>query len=282
MAGDRGRRGHRRADEVRPPARALAALEVAVRGRRAALARPRACRGSSRGTSSSRRSPLEAGPLEDARRGLPPRPGASRRRARHDHRAHARVRPSCPPTIRGGGAQVLDPRVRARADEDAVDGDLARSASPARAPCSRARARPPSRRPDPRWRRDRGRRRRPGDHAGVRAPGDLGRERAGVDLDLAVELGVLVGRAARATRRAPAPSRRPAARRAGPRGRRTSCRRARPSPRARRPRSTCCRSSSAPPSRAPRTTSPGVLDHVPDSAVDADLADRAEDRRPWR
>src|SRR6185436_21188564 len=38
MAGDRRRGRHRRADEVRAPARALPPLEVAIRGGRAALA----------------------------------------------------------------------------------------------------------------------------------------------------------------------------------------------------------------------------------------------------
>ena len=44
---DGGGSGHGRRDEVRAPAAALAALEVAVRGGGAALARPRAGRGSS-------------------------------------------------------------------------------------------------------------------------------------------------------------------------------------------------------------------------------------------
>ncbi len=52
---DRRGRRHLRRDEVRAPAAALAALEVAVRGRGAALAGLRGCRGSCRGTSSSRR-----------------------------------------------------------------------------------------------------------------------------------------------------------------------------------------------------------------------------------
>src|SRR5207247_9375429 len=39
MSGDRGRRGHLGAHEVGPAAVALAALEIAVRGRRAAFAR---------------------------------------------------------------------------------------------------------------------------------------------------------------------------------------------------------------------------------------------------
>ena len=51
---DRRRGGHLRADQVRAPAAALAALEVAVRGRRAALAGLRGCPGSCPGTSSSR------------------------------------------------------------------------------------------------------------------------------------------------------------------------------------------------------------------------------------
>ena len=47
----------------------------------------------------------------------------------------------------GGGAQVADARVGARADEHAVERDLARSACRARAPCSAARVRSPRGRP---------------------------------------------------------------------------------------------------------------------------------------
>ena len=80
-----------------------------------------------------------------------------------------------------------------------------------------------------------------------------GRQRRHVDLDYVVEARAVVGAQRRATRRARAPTRRRSAQRAGPRGRRRSCRQARPSPPARRPRSTCCRPSSGPPSRAPRS-----------------------------
>ena len=53
LPGDRRRRRHRRRHQMRAALEALAALEVAVRGRGAALARLRACPGSSPGTSSS-------------------------------------------------------------------------------------------------------------------------------------------------------------------------------------------------------------------------------------
>ena len=178
----------------------------------------------------------------------------------------------------GDEPEVLDPRVRARADEHAVDRDLGdRGARLERhvgqRPLGGCRGRPGRRAPP-------GPGRTPSTGAtiaGVRPPGDLRRERAGVDLDLAVEDGVRVRRQRRQSSSACSHAA-PPARRAYPRGRRRSCRRARSSRPARRPRSTCCRSSSGPSIDRPRTTGAGVLDHVPDAAGDADLADRAEDR----
>ena len=176
-------------------------------------------------------------------------------RAGDDHRAHRRGDRVAVDDL-GRGAEVLDARVRARADEDAVDGDLRERGSGLEIHVAQraldglavggvgvlggiGNAAVDRR-----------------DHPGVRAPGHLRHERGDVDLDLAVEDRVRRRSRARATRRAPAPSRRPSARPGDPRGRRTSCRRDRPSRRGRRPRSTCCRPSSGPPSRAPRSPAP--------------------------
>ena len=76
VALDGGRGGHLRADEVGAPAAALAALEVAVRGRGAALAGLERCRGSCPGTSSSPRRASRSRRRGRPRRGPRPRPGA--------------------------------------------------------------------------------------------------------------------------------------------------------------------------------------------------------------
>ncbi len=108
----------------------------------------------------------------------------------------------------GGGPEVLDAAVGARADEHGVDGDVAHRRAGGRGPCTRAPGAAASR-----W---------PGsaklvgvghdvvdrdDLARVRAPADTcGRERGGVEDDLLVEGGAVVGDERRASRRAPAPT----------------------------------------------------------------------------
>ena len=121
-----------------------------------------------------------------------------------------------PSTTRGGGAQVADARVRARADEHAVEADVLRSACPARGPCSPARA------PRPRSRGSGTASVTADDLRRVGAPADHRAQRAGVDDDLAVEASRRRRCAARAR-----PGRR---RRRARRPRRRSCRRARPCP----------------------------------------------------
>ena len=106
-----------------------------------------------------------------------------------------------PADHRGGGAQVLDPRVRAGADEDAVELDL----GDRRAGLERH----VGERPLGGLGIDRAFQRRRvgdacgnlGDHAWVRPPGDHRRQRRRVDIDLGVELGTVVGRRAAAIRR---------------------------------------------------------------------------------
>ena len=132
----RGRGGHGRGDQVRPAAaRPGGPRSCGSTWRRSA--RPaRGCPGSCRGTSSSppgaTRSPrcvnTRSRPSASACRFTFAEPGTTIART---------VGATCRPSTTGRGrAQVLDPRVRARADEDAVDRDLAGSACPARGPCS--------------------------------------------------------------------------------------------------------------------------------------------------
>ena len=173
-----------------------------------------------------------------SRLGLRARPAASRGRPSRSTRARDLVALD---HLRGG-AQVADAGVRARADEHAVELELADRRAGLEPHVDAASAR-----------RSRccGCGHRVGDAddlARVRAPGDQRARSRRVDGDLAVERRAVVG-----GQRAPvrdAPPRSPPARPAGLRPTRTSCRRARSCPRGRRPRSTCCRSSSAAPSRA--------------------------------
>ena len=154
---------------------------------------------------------------------------------------------------RGGLAQVLDPRVGAGADEDAVERDLGhRRARLQRHVGERALGRLAVGRGLHR----RGVGDRVGDlddHPRGRAPGDHRRDAGGVDLDLGVEARAVVGR-----QLAPALDGGVEVRGGRRRGRaptRRSSRRGRSSRPGRRPRSSCCRPSSGPASRAPR--SPG-------------------------
>ena len=124
VTGDGRRRRHRRTDQMGATALPLAALEVAVRGRGAALP------GSSRSAvhrqahRAARLAPLEARlakeHVEPLLLGLP----LHQARARHDHGLLDGVGDLAPLDDRRGRAQVLDARVRARADEHPVETDV--------------------------------------------------------------------------------------------------------------------------------------------------------------
>src|SRR4051794_41704028 len=89
VALDGGRRGHLRADEVGAPAAALAALEVAVRGRGAALAGLEDVRVHAQAHRAAGRAPVEAGGPEDLVQALLLGLRAHLLGAGHDHRGHA-------------------------------------------------------------------------------------------------------------------------------------------------------------------------------------------------
>ena len=152
VALDRGCGGHLRADQVGAPAAPLAPLEVAVRGRGAALARAAGCRGSSPGTSSSRpRATRTRRCLKTSSQALaaPPAPSPASSPARPSPAPCGR--PSAPRTTVGGGAQVLDPEFVHDPMKTRSTG-CPRSRSRARAPCRPAPARRPRGRPVPRAR----------------------------------------------------------------------------------------------------------------------------------
>ena len=164
----------------------------------------------------------------------------------------------------GGRAEVLDPAVGARADEDGVDLRSRASACRPRGPCTPAPSRAPTRSlssskssgsgTDAAER-----------HALARvgAPGDERRHRARVELDLLVELGVVVGDQRLPVRDRGVPV--GALRRLGPalevvERRLVRARSGRPW---RPTRCSCCRPSSGPPSRAPRWPGRGTPRRTP-------------------
>src|SRR5436853_5870148 len=105
---------------MRAPAAALAALEVAVRCRGAALAGLEDVRVHAQAHGAARAAPLEARGLEDPIEALGLGLRLDADGARHHHRADAVGHPA-PLDHLGGGAEVADARVRARADEHALE-----------------------------------------------------------------------------------------------------------------------------------------------------------------
>src|SRR5690606_11249627 len=124
VPGERGRRRHRRTHEMGSPAGALASLEIAVRGRCAALARFEPVGVHRQAHRAAGLAPLEAGVEEDAIEPLLLGLRLHQARARHDHR-QLDVRRLLPSAHHGGRlAQVFDARIGARTDEYLVDADL--------------------------------------------------------------------------------------------------------------------------------------------------------------
>src|SRR5689334_23179777 len=123
-AADGGRRGDERRHEVRPPALALAALEVAVRRRGRTLAGLEGVRVHAETHRAARAAPLGPGLLEDHVEDLVLRLQTDLDRAWHDEQSRVGVDLAAP-DHGGGRAQVLDAAVGAGADEDGVDLDVA-------------------------------------------------------------------------------------------------------------------------------------------------------------
>src|SRR5207245_2705753 len=107
-------------DEMRAPAGTLPAFEVAVRGRGAALPRPEDVRVHTEAHRASGVAPLETRVAEESVEALALGLRLHEHRARHDERAHAGPHPATANDV-ARDAQVLDARVRARAEEHRVD-----------------------------------------------------------------------------------------------------------------------------------------------------------------
>ena len=243
---------------------ALAALEVAVGRRRAALPRRQLVGVHAQAHRAAGVAPFGAEVAEDLVEplglGLQPDAGASRGRP-----ARARRRPCAAADDLGGRAQVLDPAVGAGADEDRVDRDLAQRRARPSGPCT-ARARSAAARAFSSAK-----------SAGTGTLADSDTPWPGLVPQVTngssvVGVEVRPRRRRRRRRRCAAcsstrrrrPSRRPAGRAGGPSGSRRWSRRGPPCRRGRRPRSTCCRwSSGLPwtargwPRRGTRARSPG-------------------------
>ena len=202
---------------VRPPG-ALPALEVAIRGRGAALARLEPVGVHAEAHRAARLAPLEAGVAGRPGRGLrfsacaftSPEPGTTIASLTFEPRA-------CPRTTaaaarRSSMRELVHEPMNTLSMRDVGDRRVA-----ARGPCRRARAPCLRAGPDPFPGRGRARASSTGTHhLRRRAPGDLRLDLARVERHHAVELRVRRRCAACASRRRPGPSRRPSARTAGP------------------------------------------------------------------
>src|SRR6185295_6262662 len=93
MSFDSRRRSHHRTDEVRASASALTALEVAIAGRRATLARLQDVGIHSQTHRASRFAPLKSRFMKNLIEALAFRRALHLLRTRDDHRAHRRVDP---------------------------------------------------------------------------------------------------------------------------------------------------------------------------------------------
>src|SRR5690606_599167 len=125
VAGDGRRRCHGRADQVRTPAGALAAFEVAVGGRGAALALAEAILVHAQAHRAARVAPFETGIGEYAVQALGFRLALDQARARHHQCLDDVAGDLVTLDYVGGQAQVFQARVGAGADEDLVQLDLA-------------------------------------------------------------------------------------------------------------------------------------------------------------
>src|SRR4029078_4553644 len=113
---DRGRSRDTRAHEVRTPALALATLEVAIARRGAPLAGRQGVGVHAQTHRATGAAPLEPGGGEDLVEALLLGLDLDRDRAGNDKSAQAFAHGAAPDHV-GGYTQVLDPRVRAGADE---------------------------------------------------------------------------------------------------------------------------------------------------------------------
>src|SRR6267143_1810032 len=193
MAGDGSGRGHDRADEVRATVLTLAALEVAIRSTGAALVRRQDVRVHADAHAAARVAPLEPGGGENLVKAFFFRLRLNAARAGHNQGLLDVFCDALPGNEMCGSAEVIEPRIGARADKHAVQRNVhdRRSGFEAHVFQSAFRcllvvgifevvrighARVHAR-----------------DHAWIRAPGDLRSDLLGVELAGRVKLCIVVG-----------------------------------------------------------------------------------------
>src|SRR4051794_12085237 len=123
MPGNRGGRGHLRRDEMGAALVALPPLEIAVRSRGAALARPELVGVHGEAHRAAGLAPIEARGLEDPVEALRLGLDLHEARAGHDHRVHGRA-DALALDDPGDRPQVLDAAIGAGADEHPVRPDV--------------------------------------------------------------------------------------------------------------------------------------------------------------
>src|SRR5262249_17874079 len=124
MPGDRSRGRHHGAHEMRAPARALPSFEVAVRRRRAPLARPELVVVHAEAHRAAGLAPLEARVAEDTVESLALGLRLHEPGPRYDEGELHVARDATTAGNRRGGAEILDSRIGARPDEHLVDRDV--------------------------------------------------------------------------------------------------------------------------------------------------------------
>ena len=191
-AGQRGGGGHGRADQVGAATLALPALEVAVAGGRRPLARLELVGVHAQAHRAPGAAPLGPGVEEDPVEAL----GLGLRLDRHrpGDDEHPGVGVDVPAAQQlGGDPEVLDPAVGARPEEDGVDLDLRQRGAGGQAHVGQRLLRGLAVALVGERRRVRHRGTDRQTLARVGAPGDVGRQRGGVEVYLAVEDGAVVG-----------------------------------------------------------------------------------------
>ena len=119
-SGDCRGRGHGWTHQVRAASSSLPALEVAIRCRCAALARPKYILVHAEAHGAAGIPPFETGINEDAVQSFPLCSGLYLLRARHDHRTYS-TRNSATLCYAGRFTQILEPGVGAGAEEYPID-----------------------------------------------------------------------------------------------------------------------------------------------------------------
>jgi len=193
MAGNGCGCGHNRADEVRAAVLALAALEIAIAGAGAALVRREDVGVHTDAHAAAGVAPLETGVAENFIEAFFFRLALNASGARDDERLLDVFRHVLAFDKMRGGAEIIEARIGAGADEDAVHGNIHDGRAGLKAHVFQRAFRSLLIIEIREVMRIRDARGDAGDHTGVRSPGDLRSNLLGVELDGHVEFRAVVG-----------------------------------------------------------------------------------------